>query len=122
MRKRFGYASAIWTLIILILYGLPGYAVRYNEPFDLIRLDKLVHFSIFAAQSVLFGLWLSDKPRSFWMYAALVFPIIYGGVLEYFQSTWFIERTTDWADFVANVCGAIAGFISMLIINRRVKT
>jgi VanZ family protein len=40
---------------------------------------------------------------------ALFFALAYGGLLEYYQSKWFIDRTTDSMDFVANTIGAFAG-------------
>lgn len=104
-----------WTLVVLLLYSLPGYTVHYNEPWDLIRLDKLVHFSIFY---VLNYLWMKALARSMnwrrWMISLAV--ISYGALLEGFQSSWFVERTSDLQDFIANSAGVLAALITSLAI------
>lgn len=103
-----------WTFVVLLLYALPGYTVRYNEPWEWMRLDKLVHFSIFFLLNYLWIAAFSNRTTKRSMVITLAI-ISYGAILEGFQSSWFIERTSDLQDFIANSAGAILALPISLI-------
>jgi VanZ family protein len=84
---------------------LPARHIAYEEPWDLFRWDKAVHFSLFFMQMH----WLTKSLRNttiLRLLAALIVVVAYGGVLEAFQSAWFTGRASEWNDFIANTCGA----------------
>ena len=108
-------APIFWAAIVLILYSIPGYKILYEEPFDLIRLDKLAHFTMFFVQTILlFCSFFFYKNSSGWSHKAsraFIAALIYGAILEASQSSLFIQRTTDINDFIANSAGCMAAWI-----------
>ncbi|MEZ4700648.1 MAG: VanZ family protein [Rhodothermales bacterium] len=92
-----------WTLGILLACSIPGNDIPKID-FDLLRPDKIVHFSLFLG----FGwLWLSATPRTY----RFRFPIVIGlGVLyaigtEIYQGLLPWDRTPDVFDALANILG-----------------
>jgi VanZ family protein len=60
---------------------------------------------------------IRDKVRKQWLWLiGLLGPIVYGGVIEILQGTFFQPRTSDWLDWLADIIGTIVGTgIVMLI-------
>ncbi|GHS95258.1 hypothetical protein FACS1894107_16280 [Planctomycetales bacterium] len=52
----------------------------------------------------------SDARAPLWR-DALIYPVIFGGVIEILQYLCTTTRTADWNDFFADALGAAAGFI-----------
>jgi VanZ family protein len=40
----------------------------------------------------------------------LIYPIVYGGVIELLQENFFPPRTGDWSDWVADALGSVAAY------------
>lgn len=103
-------APLVWAALVFIAYSLPAQHLTYEEPWDLFRWDKAVHFSLFFIQ-----MWLVLKSASPQKRKAAFFllcvVISYGAILEGFQSSWFEGRATEWNDFVANTFGATGAFL-----------
>jgi VanZ family protein len=103
--------ALIWALIILILCGIPGKDV---PEVSIVNFDKFVHASIFFVLLLLtvrgFSLQtevtvLHHSPKT----TAFVLCVIYGGTIELMQGAFFVDRTADINDFVANSFGCLAG-------------
>ena len=106
----------LWTLIILILCGMPGKDVPHISFLELLQFDKFVHAGIFFVLIVLSirgfllqskFLFLQNFPKTF----AFIYCVCYGGGLEIMQGTIFTDRTADIYDFIANSFGCTIGLI-----------
>jgi VanZ family protein len=76
-------------------------------------LDKLAHGAMYA----LLGLVLADncsrdgQKRMFCFWFPWLVVSVYGGVIEIVQEQFFPPRTGEWADFVADTLGGLAGIV-----------
>ena len=48
----------------------------------------------------------------------VVFPIIYGGLIEVLQDKFFYPRVGDWADWLADIVGVVIGTVICMIIRK----
>lgn len=113
---RYMAVPLVWVVAVFFLYSIPGEDLVYDDPWRLLRTDKLGHMAVFAMLCISLTValrkqtempWLRQRPRA----AALVFCIVYGGVLEILQGACFQSRTTDLLDFAANSIGALCGLL-----------
>jgi VanZ family protein len=105
-----------WSLIILLLYGVPGSDIPRMDLMSLLSMDKLAHAGFFAMQVHLLITAFRKQTRSpICKYNAIRLSIAisagYGIVLELIQGAVFSERTTDWLDLLANLVGCGLGFL-----------
>ena len=103
--------ALLWALMILILCGIPGKDV---PEVSIVNFDKFVHASLFFVLLLLtvrgFSLQtdvaiLHNSPKI----TAFILCVIYGGTIELMQGAFFIDRTADINDFVANSFGCLVG-------------
>ncbi|MCO5232425.1 MAG: VanZ family protein [Chitinophagales bacterium] len=115
MKNIFKYPLARWIILIsylgLIFYLclLPADSIKSNLFLDKIFFDKWVHFLMY------FGLWtlwvwrrkgagyLKIRRNNIFLIAFLAVLLI-GVVIEFLQS--LTDRSMDWTDILANICGA----------------
>jgi VanZ family protein len=108
--------SLLWALFILILCAIPGRDLPKVSVLELLNFDKFVHASLFfvlllltvrgfSLQTAITALHKSPKIMAF----ALC--VIYGGTIELMQGAFFLERTADLNDFIANSFGCFIGII-----------
>ena len=113
-----------WAFLVLCLYAIPGSEIRSITFWDLLAADKFAHALVFMIlvtimrvgmrrQSVFPGL----IHRSKWL--SVLIAIAYGGILEILQGVFFIDRTPDILDFVANTIGALLGLLLFRLITGR---
>lgn len=78
-----------------------------------IEKDKIVHFVMFFALALVAsinyiylrkGHIIILKLIAF----ALLLPILYGGLIEILQAEYFVDRSGDWYDFLADTLGVLA--------------
>jgi len=84
--------------------------------------DKLIHLLMYFVLALLLNVetqrslrvpqgtlrWLSySKPQIF---ITLVFPVLFGGIIELLQKYFFAPRTGEWSDFAANTLGVLLAF------------
>ena len=113
---RHGRRAALWALMILVLCLIPGKDLPEWHWFDLLDLDKAVHFALFAVQAVLTALAFhpltprtTERAKAWgWAFATCE---VYGGLLEVMQGALLMGRTADITDFVANTLGCVAGLV-----------
>lgn len=102
----------LWAILIFILCCLPGKSIPYRSIWDEFGLDKLIHASLFCILIVLAAAVIykeSGDGNKMRLIIAVVFAIVYGGMLEIFQQQFIEGRSADVFDFVANSAGAIVG-------------
>lgn len=119
-------APWIWAALIFFAYSIPGKNLDQLDPWDLFQYDKAIHFTLFAVFSFLLAYFFyqrENKSVSAWRHyvIAIAIALIYGSVLEYFQSTWFVGRFTDPGDFIANALGALVGAPIQFIWEKRMR-
>lgn len=111
--RPFVYAF-IWAFIIFLLcnleLGTSGPAPWYY--FE--GIDKVVHGCLFFVLSILscWGFFRQNRFKSLSRYAvwyALLVCILYGGLIEILQGTFFTYRSADWMDWVFDIAGALLG-------------
>jgi VanZ family protein len=113
--------ALLWTLLILLVYGIPGGEIPSLNFWDLLQIDKVIHFSIFALHSAILitGFrkqtnWEVLRENAIWV--GLVLSIVLGAILEGIQGMVFVDRVSDWLDFIANCAGALVGVVIIRII------
>jgi hypothetical protein len=103
-----------WATLIFILCSLPGYAIPHYSWTDLISFDKFIHAFLFAVL-IIFLLKGFNKQNQFKylnthpVLISFLVCVLYGGALELMQNYFFIDRTGDWFDFIANSVGCLIG-------------
>ena len=101
------YFAIIYSIIIVIISLIP---IQESTPrFKLFEIDKLFHFTIYLVFVILWGLVFSIKNLS--LIRLLLFSIIFGITLEFFQDLLPFERYFDFYDILANMAGVIIGII-----------
>ena len=110
--------TVLWALVISLLTLMPVEKAPETPFLDIPHLDKLVHFGIFGLLSWLMirGLLKFNevKDKITPIVISLVFPTIYGGIIEILQH--FIPgRGPDILDFLANTLGILMGVVTFLM-------
>jgi VanZ like family. len=117
--RRYGI-SILYCFLILIACTL-NLSSMPSAPVS--NFDKFVHFFMFFLLGTCVYFENSNyfkTPVSFLriINGTLLFPIVYGGLIELIQDHISPFRTGDWADFVWNSFGAVFGVLIALLINR----
>ena len=105
-------ARGAFTLVVLVSLAVlfsPGSDVPTAPP----GVDKVVHFSLFAALAVT-GRWAGVRPS---VLAALL--VLYAAVSEVLQAVLPIQRDGTPGDWVADVLGALVGLLVRGAVERR---
>ena len=120
---RYYWKSIFMVLFIQYLsFASPITFERIPTP-PIPNLDKLVHFLMYAGLTVTL-IWDHKKHRKsnsnlqFFVLICIVFPILFGGIVEILQSAYFAPRTGDWFDWLADISGVLTAYIFFLIIPR----
>ena len=126
MSRRPNLPTITWSLIILILCGIPGRDIPHISFLEMLSFDKWVHAGIFFVLALLAvrGFRLQQKSAALKKHAsriALALCISYGGLLEIMQGTLFEERSADVYDFIANSVGAVSGVLLYNALSRKIK-
>lgn len=102
----------LWTLAIFVIIGLPGYAIPSIRGLNLINFDKFVHACIFGFQAFLAfqaikksGNLLTGFVKAHPVFSVVLSGVLLAGLSELFQSWFFIQRSADIGDFIANSFG-----------------
>ncbi len=105
------WKSMLWAVVILALLMIKKVPVEPPE-FKVPGLDKIVHFGLFFVLSFL----IFFEQRSFnrsenWFPVLVVYPALYGGILEIIQWGLIEGRSGDWFDLLADTTGALLVFL-----------
>lgn len=110
-----------WAIFVFFMHSIPGFDIRYEDPWQIFKFDKLAHVALFAVLVItsvvgfrkqVYIRGLRAYPR-FW---AVSFALVYGGLLEYYQGALFVQRASDPVDFLANSLGVLVGLLSFRVI------
>lgn len=97
-----------WTLFIAVLCGLPGKDFQRFSFLDIVSFDKWVHaFLFFVLASWTSVLAYRTKIN---LVFVLLSCIAYGGLLEILQGYFFVDRSPEILDFIANTIGVGLGY------------
>jgi len=96
------------------MHSIPGFDLVYNDPWRLFEFDKLAHMVLFAGfvltQIIAYRKQIAlRKLRNHAKKYAVVIALVYGALIEFFQSQFFFLRTSDPVDFLANAIGVFLG-------------
>lgn len=99
--------------MILVLSAKAGINLP-ESLFDIIAMDKLGHFTVYALLSVLI-LWGNRKNDVFLSkntaFIAISLAGLFGIVMELMQFYFFPGRYFEYLDIISNIIGAIFGFV-----------
>jgi glycopeptide antibiotics resistance protein len=103
---------------------MPVSGVTSIKLLDLLSFDKLAHMLMFALQFwfIAIGLLKQYKfsyKRKRVSSIAFLLSVSYGGIIELIQGYLLSGRTMDIMDMIANIVGAIIGWILFKIFNRK---
>ena len=123
-----GYWPALaWSLIILLLTGLPGNVFPEIKTFwDWLSPDKVVHLIMFGTLSflILFGyrhLYAGNNKQKL-VWAAVLTTIAYGFLTEVLQYYVFIGRSGNVYDALADAIGAVLGWWLFIPVFKKLKS
>lgn len=115
------FVPLTWSIVTQILLSIPGNLLEGNGVFHIPQLDKVAHVGLFGGLSLLWSLYLYFKNgagRKVFLLVAMAVSI-YGVAIEYYQFYFIPMRSFDVYDIVADVCGALCGFLAtMFVVNR----
>lgn len=107
----------MWALFIAVLCGMPGTSLPHVSWLELLSFDKVVHASLFFILTTLSLAGVFNKYRKDYFTAEPIYfvtafmCVCYGGVLELLQGAFFVARSADAYDFIANSFGIIIAAI-----------
>lgn len=113
----------LWAFFIALLCGMPGKDIPKISWLEWLSFDKFVHAALFF---ILYFLFIksyikagnSAGIRNSILITFAIACIVYGGILEILQGTFFIDRSADVSDFIANSFGV---FASCFFLKRRIS-
>ena len=112
--KQYLYAALLWTVIIMVVVGVPGNQIpKVSHFIDLLQPDKIVHIGLFTPFSFLWISYISCKLKTIKSSIILVvlFGMLYAVITELLQVYVFIGRSGNFPDAIADFIGAIIGII-----------
>jgi VanZ family protein len=98
-----------WWAITFWLLTLPGSKIPHEDWYDIVQVDKWVHFAFFFTWVVLFVLALRTRT---WLISITVAAILYGIAIEFIQKYCIVNRSFDLWDVMADGVGAIAAYFT----------
>ena len=134
MKQLKNYAPAIgWGIFIFIISTIPGRDIPHiTSPWDLIKMDKIVHMSIygFLIWQILRG-YRKSNVNNGRIYDAshylkvgvkvIACAAIYGFFIEWVQENYCEDRSFDIYDGLANTIGALVGGLIFFLFVKRKK-
>jgi len=115
----------LWSIIILILSGVPGNMIPKVENFwSWLRPDKIMHIFLYG---VFFYLLLNSVAKHLntavlgikRLIILLTIGIIFAALTEILQAKIFINRDGSLYDFIANMIGCLAGLTIYLVTSKK---
>jgi len=115
----------LWSIIILILSGVPGNMIPKVENFwNWLRPDKIIHIFLYG---VFFFLLLNSTAKQLnitvlgikQVLILLTVGIIFAALTEILQAKIFINRDGSLYDFIANMIGCLAGLTIYLVRSKK---
>lgn len=110
--KKYPLSLLVVTVVVYLSFFRPPSDTGLG---DIPHLDKVVHFCMYFGMVGI--LWFEFLRNHFMQHApmwhawvgGMLFPILFGGVVELLQEYCTNHRGGDWLDFAANTTGAVVG-------------
>lgn len=105
--------TILMATVIALLSLLPDSSMPDSSIFSIRFLDKIVHFSMYAAIGfiALLESRCSGQCRAF-HFLLLLGILMLSALIEVFQATLVATRSAEWLDLAANSLGLISGYIA----------
>lgn len=105
--------TILMALFIALLSLLPDSSMPDSSLFSIRFLDKIVHFSMYAAIGFV-ALLESRCNGQCWMFHffLLLGILTLSALIEVFQATLVATRSAEWLDLLANAFGLFSGYIA----------
>ncbi len=108
----------LWVILVSLGSAMSGKSVSKIKFFHIPYFDKIVHFGMYFLLTFLllqsFLKWTQEKNQlshKFYI-LSLFISIFYGGILEILQGIFFVHRSCDVSDLLANSLGAFAATLA----------
>lgn len=123
IRKLF-IISFVWAIFILIMSGLPGDSLPTTRFMLIPFFDKLVHIGLYVPLAFFLLAEFSLSRRKFSRITAVSLTLLivafYGGLIELAQDYLFVDRFSDWKDFLSDIIGGIIGISLFFLFGKRI--
>jgi VanZ family protein len=112
------WKSISFTLVILFLSFVPPAGLKKLPPINILNFDKIVHMLMYSLLTAIIIYDLKNKIaksayRKTFITTVFLYSIIFGGIVEIMQETWFYPRSAEWIDWIADIIGALIGIFGM---------
>ena len=108
--NKYKIAAFVWTWITIALSAIPSQSIPKTFLDEIFGIDKIVHIIFYLLMSLLWSLSLRGRyTKVKVVFIMILFSSSVGLAMEVFQKVFFVDRSFDWYDSIANVIGAIAG-------------
>lgn len=105
--------SILLAMVIAMLSLMPDSAMPHSSFFSIRYMDKIVHFSMYAAFGFTALLESRCKLRCRGYHALLLLTILtISAIIEVLQATVVETRAAEWLDMVANAIGLFSGYVA----------
>ena len=114
---KYNYPAALWAVFIAVSSGLPGsYIPGFVDFWDWLGWDKIFHIFVFSVLTLLLmrGLYLQNsypRLRSRHIVLSLGFGIVFGLLMEVMQRFFFVGRSGNAYDLLADAVGCLLGWL-----------
>jgi VanZ family protein len=113
-----------WTIFTQILVSIPGKFLEGPGLFSIPHLDKVAHVILFGGMSIfwiIFFHFRKDASKKYIPVLIVLMLAAYGVAIEYYQLNFIPNRSFDVGDIVADVCGAMCGYLATILILQRTQ-
>lgn len=114
MNTKLFWRNILWAIVIFILCSIPGNDLPKTSMITIPHFDKIVHFGMFFIMGIFLFAELSIQTnlKRITITGITIFLIaIYGGLIEYLQQNYFINRSGDYWDLTADILGGAFAII-----------
>lgn len=115
---KYNYLGLSWALVILVLCGLPGSQFQSAE---INGADIVIHTFLFFVLFLLLGTGFIKQGtypflRTSTLMKVFVITLLYGIAIELLQGAFFVDRSFELSDVLANSFGSLLGWGGFLLI------
>lgn len=99
--------------VLIFLLSVLDFSSANNIP-PIKYSDKIIHLFLYALWTFLMYYESHKsyfKSSRYTIYALILIPITFGGIIEILQKTLFPPRTAEWYDWLADAVGVIIGYL-----------
>lgn len=106
----------LWTIFIVVICLIPGDNLPESSFFGDLPIDKIVHFLLYFVLFILMYVGFNKMEIKYSGLITFFYCLILGVVIEILQENFFKGRSGDIFDVLANVSGALCGWLSYIFV------